>query len=197
VALGKLCANSLKSFYAVIATFPVVAIVLTLGGVSAGQFCQVALALLNVFFFAHAAGLLASVLCRARHWAYVATGAILLGGVAGPSLLALPFYGGQFAALASLLESLSPFYALWQARYPPAGRFYWISLLMVHLTGWLFLALASWRLPHCWQEKVGPARLRWRDRFRQWTYGPPAFRDGLRRELAGINPFFWLVSRTG
>ena len=66
---------------------------------------------------------------------------------------------------------------------------------MVHLTGWLFLALASWRLPHCWQEKAGPGRLRWRDRFRQWTYGPPAFREDLRRELVGINPFFWLVSR--
>ena len=64
VALGKLCANSLKSFYAVLGAFPVVAIVLTLGGVSLGQFCKVALALLNVFFFAHATGLLASVLSR-------------------------------------------------------------------------------------------------------------------------------------
>ena len=195
VALGKLCANSLKSFYAVIATFPVVAIVLTLGGVSAGQFCKVALALLNVFFFAHAAGLLASVMCRARHWGYVATGAIFLGSLFGPSLLALPFGGGRFAALALLLEALSPGYAFDQALLPTGSRFYWISLLMVHLTGWLLLALASWRLPHCWQEKAGPTRLRWRDRFRQWTYGRPAFREELRRELAGVNPFLWLVSR--
>jgi len=195
VALGKLCANSLKSFYAILGTFPVVAIVLAMGGVSAGQFCRVALALLSVFFFAHAAGLLASVLSRVRSRAYFTTAALLFGFLAGPYLLAASFSSGSFASYAPLLECLSPGYAFDQVISSASSRYYWISLLMVHLTGWLFLALASWRLPHCWQENAGPARLRWRDRFRQWTYGPPAFRRRLRRDLAGINPFLWLVSR--
>ena len=195
VALGKLCANSLKSFYAVLGTFPVVAIVLTLGGVSAGQFCKVGLALLNVFFFAHAAGLLASVLTRARSRAYGCTLALLYVFLFGPPLL-LASGHGRINTFPLLLAALSPGYALAiQIILPMGARFYWFSLLMVHLTGWLFLALASWRLPHCWQEKVGPVRLRWRDRFRQWTYGPPAFRKNFRRELAGINPFLWLASR--
>lgn len=79
VAVGKLCANSIQSFYAVLGTFPVLAVVLILGGVSLRQFCTVALAVLNAFFFAHAAGLLASVMTRAMAWAHAATGALLVG----------------------------------------------------------------------------------------------------------------------
>jgi ABC-type transport system involved in multi-copper enzyme maturation permease subunit len=195
VALGKLCANSLQSCYAVLGTFPVVAIVLLLGGVSAGQFCKVALALLNVFFFAHCAGLLASVLSRALSKAHAITGALLVGFLAGPPLLGLAISRGSFAGLAPVLSALSPGYALFQIMGLRTYRFYWTSLLLVHLTAWLFLALASRRLPHCWQEKADPAGLRWRERFRQWTYGPPRFREDLRRRLIGINPFLWLVSR--
>jgi hypothetical protein len=196
VALGKLCANSIKSLYAVISTFPVLAIVLTLGGVSAGQYCTLGLALLNLFFFAHAAGLLASVLSRVRARAFAFTGVLMYGFAAGPPLLAMALgHGSPIYPAGLLLAALSPGYAVAQAILPIGARFYWISLLMVHLLGWLLLALASWRLPFCWQEKAGPVRLRWRDRFRQWTYGPPAFRARLRRELAGINPFLWLVSR--
>jgi ABC-type transport system involved in multi-copper enzyme maturation permease subunit len=195
VAVGKLCANSIQSFYAVLGTFPVLAVVLILGGVSIRQFCTVALALLNVFFFAHAAGLLASVMTRAMGWAHAATGALLVGFLAGPPLLTLGISHGMFIPSALLLATLSPGYALVQSMLPIGVHFYWFSLLIVHLEAWLFLALASWRLPHCWQEKAGPARLRWRDRFRQWTYGPPAFREGLRRNLVGFNPFLWLVSR--
>ena len=195
VALGKLFANSLQSFYAVLGTFPVVAIVLTLGGVSLGQFCKVALALLNIFFFAHTAGLLASVLSRALSRAHAAAAVFLLGFLFGPPLLSVAISGGHFDPAIMLLAAFSPGYALIQIMLPNGGRFFWFSLVVVHLVAWLFLALASWRLPYCWQDKAGPVRLRWRDRFRQWTYGPATFRDQLRRRLAGINPFLWLVSR--
>jgi len=204
VAMGKLCANSIKSFYAVLGTFPVVAVVLLLGGVSFGQYCKVALALLNVFFFAHVAGLLASTMSRVLSRAHAATAALLIGFLAGPLLLNLIFSGGRFTPLGLPLAILSPAYAFVQVLLstipglpivPSWGRFYWVSLLLSHLMTWFLLALAAWRLPHCWQEKAGPARLRWRDRFRQWTYGPRAFREGLRRRMVGINPFLWLVSR--
>jgi hypothetical protein len=195
VALGKLCANSLKSFYALLGAFPVVAVVLLLGGVSAGQFCKVSLALLNIFFFSHAAGLLASVLCRALDRAHAVTLALLSGILAGPPLLALAFSSGRFGLLAPALAALSPGFAFFQAMAPKGGRFFWTSLLLAHFVSWFLLALASRRLPRCWQDKAGPARLRWRDRFRQWTYGPPDFRADLRRRLAGINPFLWLMSR--
>ena len=97
--------------------------------------------------------------------------------------------------LGVLLAALSPGYALVQVMLPAGGQILLDFPVDGSPDGWLFLALASWRLPHCWKEKVGPTRLRWRDRFRQWTYGPPAFREELRRRLVGINPFLWLVSR--
>lgn len=195
VALGKLFANALQSFYAVLGTFPVVAIVLTLGGVSLGQFCKVALALLNVFFFAHTAGLLASVLSRVQSRAHATAAVLLFGFLTGPPLLAGIVSDWNFGPPALLLAAVSPGYALVQIMLPGGGDFFWFSLVVVHLTAWFFLALASWRLPYCWQDKAGPVRLRWRDRFRQWTYGRPAFREDLRRRLAGVNAFFWLVSR--
>jgi ABC-type transport system involved in multi-copper enzyme maturation permease subunit len=212
VALGKLCANSLKSFYAVLGAFPVVAVVMLLGGVSIGQYCKVALALLNLFFFVHATGLLASTLSRVLSRAQAATAALLIGFLAGPPLLALalafhdaPLPPMTISPLILFVAAVSPGYAFAQAlmsivsvvgRGPGGwGLSYWVSLLLVHLLSWVLLALAAWRLPHCWQEKAGPARLRWRDRLRQWAYGPPAFREGLRRKLVGVNPFLWLVSR--
>jgi ABC-type transport system involved in multi-copper enzyme maturation permease subunit len=195
VALGKLCANGLKSFYAVLGTFPVVAIVLVLGGVSAGQFGKMALALLNIFFFTHVAGLLASVWCRAADRAHAATILLLVVFLAGPPLLSIPVSHGYFYPLAPLISGLSPADAFAQAMNPAGGRHFWNSLLLGHLTGWGLLTLASRRLPFCWQDKAGPTRLRWRERFRQWTYGPPEFRRNLRRRLAGVNPFWWLVSR--
>jgi hypothetical protein len=136
--------------------------------------------------------------------AHAATAALLIGFLAGPLLLNLIFSGGRLTPLGLPLAILSPAYAFVQALLSTIpglpfvsswGRFYWVSLLLSHLMSWFLLALAAWRLPHCWQEKAGPARLRWRDRFRQWTYGPPAFREGLRRRMVGINPFLWLVSR--
>ena len=212
VALGKLCANSIKSFYAVLGTFPVVAVVMLLGGVSFGQYCKVALALLNLFFFVHAAGLLASTISRVLPGAQAATVALLLFFLCGPLLLALAlaFYHAPLppltiSPLILFVAALSPGYAFAQALMSIVsvvggvpggwGLSYWVSLLLVHLLSWILLALAAWRLPHCWQEKAGPARLRWRDRLRQWAYGPPAFREGLRRKLVGVNPFLWLVSR--
>jgi hypothetical protein len=57
------------------------------------------------------------------------------------------------------------------------------------------LALASWRLPSCWQDRPRNPNSTWRARFQQWCFGPPAYREALRRKLLDINPFLWLVSR--
>src|SRR5208337_4451614 len=51
IALGKLFSSSLLSFYLLLGVFPVVALSMLLGGVTVREFWQVALALLNVFFF--------------------------------------------------------------------------------------------------------------------------------------------------
>jgi ABC-type transport system involved in cytochrome c biogenesis permease component len=54
VALGKLCSNSVKSFYGLLAAVPVVCCAWVMGGVGAGELWMTVQALLNVFFFSRA-----------------------------------------------------------------------------------------------------------------------------------------------
>ena len=64
VVLGKLAATSLHAVYAVVASFPVLAISLLLGGLLAGEFWTGIFAILNMLFVSLAAGLLASTCAR-------------------------------------------------------------------------------------------------------------------------------------
>src|SRR5438034_7974520 len=51
IVLGKLACTSLKSFYGMLAVFPVLAISLLLGGVAPGEFWRVMLVAVNNLFF--------------------------------------------------------------------------------------------------------------------------------------------------
>ncbi|HET6317538.1 MAG TPA: ABC transporter permease, partial [Chloroflexota bacterium] len=64
VALGKLLATSLSSFYGLLAVFPPLGIPLVLGGVTAGEFWRMVLALIVTLLFALTAGLLVSSMSR-------------------------------------------------------------------------------------------------------------------------------------
>ena len=197
VVLGKLCANSVRSFYALLATVPVVCCVWVMGGVSGLELWRMVLALLNVFFFSHAAGLLVSTLSREARRAHAAAAALLRGlfhrnspaGGTAPNTI-------NSRARRSCSRMFSPAFACQEAEMV-GSRFspYWRSLLLVHLNAWLFLAVASLALPRCWQDKPVKTDTRWRTRLRQWCYGPPAAREALRLRLIGTNPFLWLVSR--
>jgi len=195
--MGKLAANSLRSFYGLLAAVPVVCCAWVLGGVTVPEISRVVLALLNIFFFAHAAGLLVSTFSRDAHRATAGTAALLLFYFLGISGLVAALQYKNFPAAASILEVFDPGNAFRQssAGGTPVGS-YWISLLAVHLNAWLFLALASLRMPGCWQDKPRDINSTWRARFRQWCFGPPDARQALRRRLLDINPFLWLVSRS-
>src|SRR5947207_1010696 len=82
VVLGKLLARSLSAAYGLLAIFPVLAITLTMGGVTAGEFWRTALVFLNTLFFSLAAGMLISTLGRADHrsMASAAGMIVLIGG---------------------------------------------------------------------------------------------------------------------
>ena len=198
VVLGKLCANSVKSFYGLLATVPVACVALVLGGVNGSEVWRTVLALLNVFFFSQAAGLLVSTLSRDHRRATAGIAAVLVTYFMGiPALMAFLRYK-NFPGAAAWLGLINPTEAYSQAGVGAVGMLlssYSVSLLAVHLNAWVFLGLASLVMPHCWQDK--PARLtsRWKVRVRQWCYGPPEVRTELRRRLMGINPFLWLVSR--
>ncbi|MBI3849657.1 MAG: ABC transporter permease subunit [Verrucomicrobia bacterium] len=202
VVLGKLAATSLNSFYGLLGIFPVLAIPLLLGGVAGVQFWRMVLVLANTLFLSLAAGMWVSSLVRNERNAVgntvililFITGGIPLGGALFDqyvlkwqgepvyALLPSPAYAFYLASAASFLPSLDP-------------NFWW-SLLATHSLSWGLLALASARLPHAWQDNPATvARLRWRERWKQWSYGGPAERKAFRERLMNVNPFFWLAGR--
>jgi len=196
VVLGKLCANALQSLYGLIAAFPVAACVLVLGGVALQELWRVLLALLNAFFFSHAAGLLVSTFSRDQRRATGGTIALLAAFLLGPPALAAWLRYQGFASGGLWVEWFSPAYACTRVNLTGAGvAGFWPSLLLVQLCAWLFLSVASTALPHCWQERSRRTGLPGGARFGRWCFGSPSFRARLRQRLLDINPFLWLVSR--
>ncbi len=152
VVLGKLAATSLHAVYGVVAAFPVLAISLLLGGLLGVEFWTGILAILNMLFVSLAAGLLASTLAREALLAM--NHSVLLLGIA----VGLPYLadvalahvnGAKFSIQTGIAATLHPFLI---ATGTVSGG-YWVSLLLSHAVGWLFLALAAWRVRHAWQEQ--------------------------------------------
>src|SRR6185436_10237494 len=78
VVAGKLVANSLNSFYGLLAILPVVAVALLMGGLTGLQVGCAALALVNAMFFSVCVGMFASACCRSAQRAIALTLFILL-----------------------------------------------------------------------------------------------------------------------
>jgi hypothetical protein len=190
IALGKLFSSSLLTFYLILGVFPVVALSMLLGGVSAREFWEVALALLNVFFFSQAVGILVSTLSRNRRSANSAATVLLLAYAGGLPLLESVSRAERWGGWVSMLGWLNPGFCVYRALAPGSSG-YWTSLLLVHLNAWLFLAAASWWLPRSWQEKAAKARISWGERLRQWYHA----RYTPRNKLLDTNPFLWLAIR--
>lgn len=203
VVFGKLTANSLAVFYAVLAVVPVLAIPLLMGGVTVGEFGRVSLVLVNTLFLSLSAGMLASALCRNHRAAITLTLLIILLPTLGGPLLGWWLAWKQnwrgsyeFAFLVS-----SPVYSYFAAFDKMSARgagpgltgFYW-SVGVVHALGWACLGLASGIIPRTWHDRVvGEAG--WRGRVRVWLEGGAARRREIRTQLLNLNAYCWLASR--
>jgi ABC-type Na+ efflux pump permease subunit len=200
IVIGKLLATSLNAIYGLMATLPVFAICLLIGGVQPGEFGRMVLALFNAAFFSLSVGLLVSACARQEHRAtQTASGVMVLFGFVCPVLGEYLRVKTSAVEWGLFLKSLSPAQTVDFSSIPTAGvKYFWWSLLAVHLLAWTALILACWILPRSWQDKVtGPRPVLWRDRWRQWTLGTPERRRALRLRLLKINPFFWLAARGG
>src|SRR5215471_20272881 len=78
VVFGKLVANSLNAFYAVVAAMPMLAIPLLLGGVTPAEFGRMALVALNTLFFSLTLGMAVSAVSRSAPKARGTTMLLLL-----------------------------------------------------------------------------------------------------------------------
>jgi hypothetical protein len=195
VVLGKLSATSLTAFYGVFALFPVLALTLTLGGVTAGEFWRIGVTFLNTIFLSLTAGMLVSVLSRQPQRAMAATAALLVGIVVLPSVLdsalsavarGLPPALMQFSPLWGWMRSFDGPY---RAQPGDFGR----CVLAVQALSWTFLLLAAVLLPRVWQE--GRAAVFRRPMVGRLTPAALARRVDQRRAMMIPNPIRWLAQR--
>lgn len=199
IVAGKLCSNALAAVYGLVAIFPILALPLLMGGVTAEHFWRMLLALLNTIFFAVTVGTAASSFCVRQFPAVaMATGlAILFGaGMLGVAEIVNANHGAKWCVHA--LAVGCPLYSLLIAdgsRMYGANH-YWLSILVVAGLSLSSLVLVAGRMSRSWQDRPQVARS-W-NRFRFWQRQPKLSRVGnaaLRRRLLGINPFFWLAGR--
>ena len=151
VVLGKLLATSLRTFYSLLAIFPVMALSFVLGGIAADDFQHSLISICNTLFFSLALGMLVSVVSRDPHKA-------MTGALAAMMVFLFLIPGIDSNAAVPRISLLSPVFAFRQASSYRAPDF-WLSILFVHLLGWCFLAVASWLAPKTWHEKGSPNRM--------------------------------------
>jgi hypothetical protein len=143
IILGKLARLSVP-VYCLAAAFPTLGFTMLLGGVSLGDFAMIALSLVNALFFFSALGLLVS----ARSWdgrAAVSAsmmGVVIFSAPAAAALAGLPFWGAWEAVLVPTPAGAF-LAALESASTTISKPDFFLSLVVSHALGWLFIAAAS------------------------------------------------------
>jgi ABC-type transport system involved in multi-copper enzyme maturation permease subunit len=187
IVLGKFVARLLNPFLAWLAILPVISLSLLLGGVTAGEFWRVALALLNTLFLSLAIGLAVSAW---SHDAQRAAGAVL--GILVLLFAVLPVahalaWNRALSSVFGAANWFSPFFSYRRAMdvvYAADPGKFWASLAVAHALGWLWLAIAVRTIRKTWQENPVIARP-------QITRQSQARRT-LRRRAEG-SPVYWLM----
>ena len=189
VVLGKLLATSMRTFYSLLAIFPVMAFSFVLGGVAADDFQHTLLSLCNTLFFSLALGMVISVISRDPHKALTAALAAMVAFLFLTPELDWLLLGRN--ANAPRMSLLSPLYAFTHTSSYHAPDF-WRSIILVHLAGWCCLAIAGWLAPRTWQEKgIRPSfGMRWQSPL----FGSANARSSSRASL-NDNPICWIISR--
>ena len=203
VVLGKLMATSVHALYGLLAIFPVLALPLLLGGVTAGEFWRLVLVLLATLLLSLGLGMLSSCLHHETRDAV------------GVAFLALLVLAGVFpvcwwlVALISRTTSVSLGLLLWPS---PAYTFraafdssyrtrlgpheFWLSIQLIAFLGLGSLGLAAALLPRVWQEhnrRASGANRATGAAPAQALAGGCGYRE--RAQLMEVAPFWWLASR--
>jgi len=194
VVLGKVLATSLRSFYSLLAVFPILAVTLLMGGVTGPQFWKTSLALVNALLVSLAAGLFVSALSRDSQKALAATLLLLvfvtLGGPATDGVSAAV----NQRSFEPVLSLTSPGHLFLTAGAWGKAPF-WRGLLANQAVAWTLLGLTCALLPRTWQEKTAKTSISMAGWARWWKFGGTKRRLALRRKLVGVNPVFWLGCR--
>lgn len=195
VVLGKLAATSLNGLYGLLAVLPVLALTLLTGGVTYGEFCRVALVLLDTFFFSLAIGVFASALTR-EFWAAMALNFYVLLALAGalPALAGLQWFFHRSHPPAQDWFLPCPVYTLllaFDATYKLDAARFWSSASLILAMSWLLVALACGIAPRSWQDKAAA-------RAKPVSRQKHALRSrarAIRNRLLDQNAYYWLAAR--
>jgi hypothetical protein len=200
VVLGKLAATSLNGLYAVLATVPIMALPLLMGGVAPDEIGRMVLVAVNTLFFSLTLGICVSAISRSALKAISGTFAIILLFTAvlpacGAGRVVL---GGASQVGGQWLWASAGYSYYWALGLPYMIRpeEFWRSVVVIHGLGWVFLLLACVIAPRVWQTRpAGAQTLRWRERWRGWSYGDVEERSGFRKRLLERGAYFWLAAR--
>jgi ABC-type Na+ efflux pump permease subunit len=200
IVLGKLIANSCRSFYVLLATIPVLSLPVMMGGVTSSEILRVPVSLLNALFFSLSVGLLVSALTRSQRAAKgISSFAIITFMALLPAASMLVEREWENPELALLLSIPSPTYAQEMSLAGTFGlriNYFWSSILVQLGISTLSICLACAILPHAWKIKSLTLRqLKWREGFRNWLLGSSKERLAYRTRLLARNPIFWLTCR--
>jgi hypothetical protein len=194
VAGGKLLATSLRAFFALLAVFPILAVTLTMGGVTGAAFWKGTFALVNALFCSLTAGLFVSAISRDSQKALGGTLFLIIVWLAGGPMADWILSLIKKRAFAPFLSLSSPYYVFGLAgSWGPAP--YWTGLLITQAIAWMLFSLASLLVPRTWQERPARTASATSTFSYAWRYGGRRRRTALRQKLIGRNPVLWLASR--
>lgn len=201
VVFGKLAANSLAAVYGVLATLPILALPLLLGGVTLGDVGRVSIVALNTLFLSLAIGIAVSASVRnSRQSAGIVIGLLLLFSAVLPVLGAWLESQQKIRAMHPFFYCPSPGFAYFWAfdlNYRRGPSFFWGSVVTIHLLAWLALMIASFVAPRSWQDRPPGSLMRaLGTMLRRLAYGRFGQNREYRRRLLEKNPVFWLLARS-
>ena len=196
VVLGKLAAGSVRAVFGLLATFPILALPLVMGGVTGGEFWRTVLALVNALMFSLAAGMFVSSLSREARRAQSVTLVLVFLMNIMPLVLDAILATRRGVSAMEVFSEFSPTFAFYSARNSAWSASLFWTALGLSLTGTLvLLGLSCVILPRSWQER---SRLN-AGVSRSWVYpvkyGDEAWRARQREKLLPVNPVLWLCRR--
>ncbi|HEX7860766.1 MAG TPA: hypothetical protein VF773_10595 [Verrucomicrobiae bacterium] len=154
IVLGKVAARALGAFFNILATFPILALNLFIGGVTGEQVAAICLTLTVSVLFSLAAGALVSSRGERERNVLLGTFLMLTGITFAPLLLnefAVRIVG--YYGFVDTLVHLSPYHALIEAQRGFVPQLNRTLVTLLALTA-AFLAYAAWRIRHRFGEPI-------------------------------------------
>jgi len=197
IVLGKLVAFGLDSFYALLATLPVLAIPILLGSVTLGELWRVAVCLVSTALFSICAGLLVSSCSVRERKAAFGTFLLILFITAGiPLILAIL---GSYLSLGQEIEmlfALSPSASIFSAfnGLTPGTQkgIYWISIACTLSYALLATIVSAIIVPRVWHDAGKDRKVS----SKSSTDDALAKRGKSRQAMLDVSPTYWLASRS-